>query len=95
MGQAYRLSAIGKPVYRAILMFFLVQGIVPVPVNAEGTDPGRDISGVWVAIAAEPPGGLGPAMPSLAPAGQAMVKDFEDTYGKDAPGSGAYWVSSR
>jgi len=76
---------------QAALLAALV-GFTPLLWGAEGAGLGRDISGVWVAIAADPPARLGPAMPALAPAGQAMVKEFEDAYGPDAPEPSAYCV---
>ena len=78
-----------KLIRNLVMMITLVLGVVP-GVWCAGL--GHDLSGVWVAIAAEPPSRLGPAMPPLAPAGQAMVREFEDTYGKDAPEPGAYCV---
>lgn len=83
------ISGIKKFMGRTVLLITLVMGIVPMTWCA---GLGHDFSGVWVAIAANPPSRLGPAMPSLAPAGQAMVKEFEDSYGKDAPAPGAYCV---
>ena len=74
---------------QTILLITLIMGIVPMALCA---DLGHDLSGVWIAIAADPPSRLGPAMPSLAPAGKAMVKEFDDTYDKDAPEPGAYCV---
>ena len=88
-GDKQRIPDTGNFMRQSFLVITLVLGIAPI---VWGAGLGRDISGVWVAIAADPPGGLGPAMPALAPAGQAMVKEFEDAYGKDAPEPGAYCV---
>ena len=87
-----RVSTTGAAFQPSALLITLIMGFTPLLWGAEGAGLGRDISGVWVAIAADPPGGLGPAMPALAPAGQAMVKEFDDTYGPDAPEPGAYCV---
>lgn len=77
---------------RQVALLVFLAGMSPLLWGAEGTGQGMNLSGVWVAIAADPPGGLGPAMPPLAPAGQAMVKEFENSYGPGAPEPGAYCV---
>lgn len=76
---------------QAVLLLILA-GVAPMLWAADYQNQGRDFSGVWIGIAADPSAGLFPAMPALAPRGKAMVKEFEDTYGKGAPPWNAYCV---
>jgi hypothetical protein len=51
-----------------------------------------DFSGIWLAFSVQPSAGLGPARPALSDKGKAMIKAFQDKYGKTHPESGAFCV---
>jgi len=51
-----------------------------------------DISGVWIAFAADPPGRTDPYLPLLSDDGRKAIGEFTDRYGTDAPEPGAWCV---
>jgi len=66
--------------------------LLPSVTTAENNQPEANISGVWMAFAAVPAGRFTPTQAKLSAAGEAMVKQFEQTYGTDAPDPGAFCV---
>ncbi|HKJ73997.1 MAG TPA: hypothetical protein VKA19_07760 [Alphaproteobacteria bacterium] len=74
----------------SVLGFVAAAGTPAKAADAKMKHP--DFTGVWLGFAALPAGRLGPKRPELSAKGEAMIKTFQDKYGKDAPESGAYCV---
>jgi hypothetical protein len=70
----------------------MVAAVASVASAADAKMKHPDFSGIWLSFSVQPSAGLGPSRPELSDKGKAMLKAFDDQYGKAHPESGAYCV---
>jgi len=74
-----------------LITVLALSGTIPAVVLAE-----TDLTGVWVLLAHNRPGGMfgAPADPDLSAQGRAIVNEFQNSYSQQAPERGAFCVNS-
>lgn len=87
---SFPISALLKIIYQVIA------GLVLTGIGATAANAETDLTGIWVLLAHDRPGGMfgAPADPELSAQGRAIVNAFQSRYSTEAPERGAYCVNS-